>query len=351
MYTMVPLVAFVCIAGAQSTFAQSSFVTHIARQMTNSEGGRIEQTAASLDLPASSTPEPSPGPLTDVDDVDKNITSWAWLWGWHGCSNGQKSAILNGLKDAHTVLGTDGVYNIDKHWNDFAVVEFFGSPYLLNKKDQQKGIRGMSLVRYLTITLAQTLMPLTEKFGRAYGYQQSWYSWYDTRVYCARDLEDVCTKKEPGYIWVENSDGDKKKYLSLAFCDRYFKLGTLEGIYDATSKSQRANDLSEYENRARAWITAIMRINWIRKSDPVGSQLVNYGGRRQFAESCSEAKFTAKSNGGYGEGEALSPNPLLNASNYAWYALAQWVQQKSGNYAQQPYVPDDVKAVQWKREL
>lgn len=64
-----------------------------------------------------------------------------------------------------------------------------------------------------------------EKFDRAYKYQQSWFSWYDTQVYCSSELEDVCAKKELGYIWTSN--GGKKDYLSLSLCERYFKLGTL----------------------------------------------------------------------------------------------------------------------------
>lgn len=177
-----------------------------------------------------------------------------------------------------------------------------------------------------------------DKFSRAYNYQQSWFSWYDTQIYCASDLEEICTNKEPGYIWVTHAD--KKNYLSLSFCQRYFKLGTLQGIYDNMSKRDSAHDLSTYENRARAWITAMMRIDWIQGSDPVASEIIKYGGRPRMAESCSEAKYLTKSKGGYPD---RTPQSLKNASNYAWYALAQWVQQKSGHYPQQPYVPDDVK--------
>ena len=102
----------------------------VGRQATqSSNGAAIEQTAESLALPTSTaSPDPDVG-LEGVNDVDNNITSWAYLWHWQGCSASQKSAILNGLDEAHTVLGTDGVYNIDKHWNDFATVEYLGSPW------------------------------------------------------------------------------------------------------------------------------------------------------------------------------------------------------------------------------
>lgn len=111
--------------------------------MTNSEGGRIEQTAASLDVPTASTPKPSAGPLSEVTGVDNNITSRAWLWGWHDCSNDQKNAILNGLQEAHAVLSTDGVYNIDKHWNDYATVEYLGNPLRLHRDGKKQGVKGI----------------------------------------------------------------------------------------------------------------------------------------------------------------------------------------------------------------
>lgn len=94
-------------------------------------------------MPTWPTPEPSTGPLSEVEGVDNNITSWACLWGWHGCSNSQRTAILSGLEEAHAVLGADGVYNIDKHWNDYAVVEYLGTPIRLHRDNKRKGIRGI----------------------------------------------------------------------------------------------------------------------------------------------------------------------------------------------------------------
>lgn len=133
----------VLLASSATAITQSRFATHVARQLTNSEGGRIEQTATSLIMPTWPTPEPSTGPLPELEGLDNNITSWAWLWGWHGCSNSQKSAVLDGLKEAHAVLGSDGVYNIDKHWNDYAVVEYLGTPIKLHRENKKNGIRDM----------------------------------------------------------------------------------------------------------------------------------------------------------------------------------------------------------------
>lgn len=63
------------LASSAAAITQSGTPTHVARQLTNSEGGNIEQTAASLDMPSEPTPEPSTGPLSEVEGVDNNITS------------------------------------------------------------------------------------------------------------------------------------------------------------------------------------------------------------------------------------------------------------------------------------
>ncbi|KAM0716044.1 hypothetical protein Q7P37_008558 [Cladosporium fusiforme] len=300
---------FFILAHVAVAAAQSSFATRVARQVTNAEGGRLEQTAAALDIP-------TPKPLYGITDVDSDITTWAWLWGWHGCSKSQKSAILNGLSEAHTVLGADGVYNIKNHWNDFATVEYLGPPWYLKSNKAEDGVR--------------------QRFDRAYKYQQSWLSWYDTQVYCTNDLEDVCTR-EPSSIVVNN--GDKKHYLALHFCSRWFKLGTLRGIYDIAQSGNGRHDLSNYDNRARAWITAMMKIDWI--GGGMKPPTVTYPtGRQDFVESSAQAKWITKS---FGVRQVDWDGPQKNPSNYAWYALAQWVQQKSGDYPQKPYVPEAVE--------
>lgn len=117
--------------------------SHVARQATRlSNGAAIMQTAESLALPTSTaTPNNNDNGIEGINDVDSNITTWAKLWGWEGCSKAQKSAILNGLSEAHTVLGTDGVYNIQNHWNDFATVEYLGSPWFHKQNGRRDTIQ------------------------------------------------------------------------------------------------------------------------------------------------------------------------------------------------------------------
>lgn len=187
-----------------------------------------------------------------------------------------------------------------------------------------------SSARYVFLFL--TLSP--DNFDKAYSYQQSWFSWYDTQVFCLADTVGYCAN-EPSYIAVENNFD--KNGLALGFCDRYFQLGTLQGIYNEASSGGNPYDLSEYENRARAWITTMMRINWIAGLVP---QKVRYPGQALFnyVESASQTKYLAKNSGD----AAAASKTLNNPSNYAWYAMAQWVQQKSGNYPQRPQTPDEL---------
>lgn len=58
----------------------------------------------------------------------------------------------------------------------------------------------------------------------------------------------------------------------------------------------------------------------------------------QYAESASQVKYLAK----ISDDGAARFKTLANPSNYAWYALAQWVSQKGHNYIVGPQVPDDL---------
>jgi hypothetical protein len=79
------------------------------------------------------------------------------------------------------------------------------------------------------------------------------YHWWDTQVFCVDDDKGFCSW-EPGYIAVDNKFD--KYGVALGFCKRYFSLGKLKDVYNsAKGDARRKWDLSEYENRARPWIT------------------------------------------------------------------------------------------------
>ena len=116
--------------------AQSDFVTHVARAVsTKSNGAHIENSESTLDVAPKTTSSASANPtasgnstgLAGVTGVEKISPPGPGWQGWQGCFTGQKTSILDGFCEAHTVLGTRGVYYIDYHWNDFVTVEDLGS--------------------------------------------------------------------------------------------------------------------------------------------------------------------------------------------------------------------------------
>lgn len=144
--------SFVLVLGAVS-FVHSDFATHFVKSIsTESKGAQLEQTASaqhglSINMFPTGTSSTASGistGLAGVTGVDHNITSWAYLWGWTNCNKEQKAAVLDGLSEAHTILSTHGVYSIDDHWNDFATVEYLGSPYFAKQNDRRANIEGMT---------------------------------------------------------------------------------------------------------------------------------------------------------------------------------------------------------------
>ncbi|KAF2718585.1 hypothetical protein K431DRAFT_348568 [Polychaeton citri CBS 116435] len=300
--------------------AQSSLMTLFGRQATTtSDQGQIQSSEASLQVPTftttTSSAQATTTGLVGVTGVDDNITTWANHWGWVGCSAGQKSAILQGLSEAHSLLGSDNPYYIDQHWDDYAAVEYLGSPYYAKQANRRSQIKNI--------------------FRNAYAYQQHWYSTYYTQVFCVGDDEGYCAS-EPSYIAIENQYD--KDGLAMAFCARYFNLGSLQPIYDSASTGVNSYDLAQYENRARAWITALIRVKYIAG---LTTQMTRYPGQQGFRnmESASETKWLAK---GHNKDDHQRRKTLNNPSNYAWYAMAQWVQERRKNYPNYPQVPNDL---------
>ena len=93
--------------------------------------------------------------ISSDDSIDGNVTDFAKLWGWNGCSNEDKNSILGGLSEAQAILRSDGCFSIGRHWNDYATVEFLGSPRVL--LSERKGVQVRLLKSY---TLLQSLVSL-----------------------------------------------------------------------------------------------------------------------------------------------------------------------------------------------
>jgi len=279
-----------------SVIATPSRTRHIARQ---DDGTELSITDEELEI---------------TNDVDGNITTWANFWGWTDCSDGQKDAVKRGLAEANRVLQTPGVSQIDKHWNDYATVEYLGSPWY--HKEQH----GRELIK--------------TSLDKARTYRQHWYQAADTDIICRADGHDDC-KNEASFIAV-NNDLKGNEGIALSFCQRYFSMGTLLHIYQEASQGGQKHDLSQYDNRGRAWITAIMRIKWIAGLTAPTVTFPGYSDGK--AESASQAKYVAKN---YPVTDPAK-YAIRNPSSYAWYAMAQWVRKKSGNYPHQPQTPVDL---------
>ena len=106
-------------------------------------GVALAQNSAQSSVGAESTGLPRT--LTDPA-IDSNVTALANLWGWTGCSSGDKEAVLGGLGESHTVLGSDGCYYIDRHWNDYALVEYLGPPRFM--QDFRDNVKGKKSILY-----------------------------------------------------------------------------------------------------------------------------------------------------------------------------------------------------------
>ena len=107
----------------------------------------VSLSSVSFDFDPTSTGPSASGTIgvAEVTGVSDNVTTFARLWGWHNCVGGQKSFILQGLEEAHEILGSKRIFwkNLDDRFNDYAAVEFMGDPRRVYKNQQK--IKGKSL--------------------------------------------------------------------------------------------------------------------------------------------------------------------------------------------------------------
>ena len=109
--------------------------------------GSIFALFASLVTASSVSSAPPPGP-TATGSVNAtgggNFTAQYRLYKWKGCLTGNgrndKEAVLDSLKEAHTILGANGNYYVNDHWSAMSVVEYFGNPPDLKSNNVRAGL-------------------------------------------------------------------------------------------------------------------------------------------------------------------------------------------------------------------
>lgn len=140
-----------------------------------------------------------------------------------------------------------------------------------------------------------------------------------------------------------NGDG-----LTLLFCSHWFSLPLLNDAYSAARSSKYLADISRYDFRARPWMTATMLVKTIgtfpTDSDDkpiMGHRKINDPDdpfRKRHVLGAAQAKYLSK----YIQDQAQLIKTLSNADDWAWYALATYVQGRTGEYPQRPLVPKEL---------
>ena len=94
-----------------------------------------------------------------------NVTAQYKLYGFHNCQKGDQQAILDGLIEAHTVLGANGNYYVDSYWLSMNAIEFFGNPPILKNNGRRAGIK--------------------QNLQNAYSFTNGWwFQAHTTEIYC-----------------------------------------------------------------------------------------------------------------------------------------------------------------------
>ncbi|KAF2806006.1 uncharacterized protein BDZ99DRAFT_524240 [Mytilinidion resinicola] len=234
------------------------------------------------------------------------------LYGWNDCSDGEKGAILDALKEKSTVVGTQSTWTIN--WNGALVVQFFGSPTGLLFKDYRQKLQDNFHYAY--------------KFGNG-----NWFTGYNTQVLCHDksldgDHKDDYQKPDgwPGHIIVVSNYADG--HDAIMFCDSWFRLPPLKGAMEigrSKGNDRDRHNLNYYDNRAIHWITVLMM-----KHDV---------GVKTWVSDARTVEILVL------ERDLDYLRPLESADTYGRFAIASYIQDDSkwGWYPARPYVPTDLE--------
>ncbi|KAJ7139135.1 hypothetical protein C8R44DRAFT_763944 [Mycena epipterygia] len=227
-----------------------------------------------------------------------------------GCDATQKAQLVQAFKDAG-VLASKGI-TID--FNMMAALEFLGAPGYIGPSHRKI---------------------IQDNFARAAAYQPRW----DDRF---RNMYVNLTCNDPAALCADNPttsvyhlNPEPKQYPVLNFCPLFFTQRSLDEAMRYAADPERAVwDLTNYDqNQGLIFLHEIMHIDAVgqppitdlnttypkgREIPAMGPKYCKYLGRQRLGDSVEYAS--------------------RNADSYAQYAMAIYVQEKTGYYPHEPVV-------------
>ena len=137
-----------------------------------------------------------------------------------------------------------------------------------------------------------------------------------------------------------NPDGSK--YSRITFCNDFFQLHDLSVAVENGKKSGRKTNLSIYDNTARVMFHEITHLDYFMnapKTSPYVSDLeIEYRDKGQVGWHGAYGPFNARLLTKWQDTDPAYSGYFTqrNADNYAWFAMAKYVEGQIGEYPRQP---------------
>lgn len=172
-----------------------------------------------------------------------------------------------------------------------------------------------------------------------------WIHRKDTHIYCHDNslYEGDCASAANSVVVQNDYNG---RGLTIIFCNHWFSLGKLKAAYNSARGGNKKFDLRQYDNRAVPWLSALFQIDTVSTFPKVDNKLVMRNRKIKFPNSPfqqwvsdpAQVKYLSK----YYRAPVQQLLTWSNPNNWAWYALATYVQQKLGEYPHRPLSPKEL---------
>lgn len=220
---------------------------------------------------------------------------------------------------------------------------------------------------------------IQQNLKNAYKFGDGWWgSWKNTQIFChdnsieGDDRKGDCKKSQGIHIWVYKNYKDG--HDAFMVCDSFFKLPSLNEALKNGKASSNPLDLTNYDNRAIAMVTALLQKDDIgtwpkmknEKTNFLYHRRYDYGGQTGvgYITTPSAIKWVAKDrdNWNIAKGKTL----WGNVDTYAWYdeflllpeqadasfrfSMAGWLleHRQLDAYPAYPFVPRDLQVSESK---